>query len=138
MTYEQLLAQYMEKHKHLVEPRQGFSSLKESLWLAYSMGVKRGYYDVGTYVDKPGDHGWDDVHRTSKAFDLRRKGWVGRFGWGYRNARKLAQFYWDNHQALEINYVIVGRELISREKPYWHPLTTGDTSHDWHVHVSGV
>lgn len=141
MTYRQLLDQYKEKHKHFVEPNQGFHSLDKGLWLAYSIGRKRGYYDVGTYARKPGDHSWGDRHGrpgVAKAFDLRRKGWLGRFGWGYRNARKLAKFYWQHHEALNIDYVIVGRELISRERPYWHPLTTGDTSHDWHVHVSGV
>lgn len=140
MTYQQLLAQYKARHGKLVEPRQGFDSLNESLWLAYSLGIKRGYYDVGTYANKPGDHSWGDRHGkpgTALAFDIRRKGWLGRFGWGYRNARKLARFYWEHHEALNINYVIVGRELISRSRPYWHPLTTGDTSHDWHLHVSG-
>ena len=140
MTYQQLLAQYKAKHGKLVEPRQGFDSLNDSLWLASSLGIMRGYYDVGTYANKPGDHSWGDRNGkpgVALAFDIRRKGWLGRFGWGYRNARKLARFYWEHHEALNINYVIVGRELISRSRPYWHPLTTGDTSHDWHLHVSG-
>lgn len=139
-TYDQLLRQYLKKHQKLVQPRQGWDSLRDTLWLAYSMGIKRGYYDVGTYARKPGDHSWGDRHGhpgMALAFDIRRKGWLGRFGWGYANARKLAQFYWDNHAALSIDYVIVGREVISRARPYWHPLTTGDTSHDWHIHVSG-
>jgi len=140
-TYSTLLAAYKNKHKRLVEPRQGFSSLRPGLWLAYSMGRKRGYYDVGTYARKPGDHSWGDRNgfpRQALAFDLRRKGWLGRWGWGWVNARRLARFYWKHHQALNINYVIVGRKIISRSRPYWHPLTTGDTSHDWHIHVSGV
>lgn len=141
MTYNQLLAQYRAKHGGLVKPRQGFNSLHPNLRLAYSLTARRGYYDVGTYARKPGDHSWGDRNGqpgVALAFDMRRKGWLGRFGWGYRNARKTARFLWANHEALNINYVIVGRELISREKPYWHPLTTGDTSHDWHLHVSGV
>jgi hypothetical protein len=136
---EQLRDIYKKKHGALVRPRQGWESLASALWLAYSMGIKRGYYDVGTYVNKPGDHGGTDTsrHPPAWAFDLRRKGWRGWFGWGRRNAQKLADFYWDNHKALDIEYVIVGRSIISREKPYWHPLTTGDTSHEWHIHVSG-
>jgi hypothetical protein len=140
-TYEQLRRQYINKHRRLVAPTQGFGSLYEHLWLAYSMVVKRGYYDVGTYANKPGDHSWGDRHGqpgVALAFDMRRKGWLGRFGWGFRNARKTAEWLWDNHVALNIDYVIVGRQIISRQKPYWHPLTTGDTSHDWHIHVSGV
>ena len=140
MTYAQLLAQYKAKHGVFVRPVQGWSSLHASLWLAYSSVMKRGYYDVGTYANKPGDHSWGDRNGSphmALAFDARRKGWLGRFGWGFTNAKKTAQWLWDNHEALNINYVIVGRELISREKPYWHPLTTGDTSHDWHIHVSG-
>lgn len=139
-TYAELLGTYRSKHGKFVEPHQGYGSLNDSLWLAYSMGRKRGYYDVGTYARKPGDHSWGDRHGkpgVALAFDLRRKGWLGRFGWGYQNARKLAQFYWDNHQALNIDYVIVGRDVISRAVPHWHPLTTGDTSHDWHLHISG-
>lgn len=140
-SYQVLLQRYRKKHGGFVQPRQGWGSLDESLWLAYSMGVKRGYYDVGTYARKPGDHSWGDRHGhpgRALAFDLRRKGWVGRFGWGWANSLLLARFYWKNHQALNINYVIRGRKIISRARPYWHPLTTGDTSHDWHLHISGV
>lgn len=130
-TYAALLAQYREKHGKLVEPPQGFHSLHEDLWLAFSLGIRRGYYSVGTYANKPGDHGY----WPARAFDLRRKGWLGRFGWGFRNAQKLAQFYWDNHEALNLDYVIVGRKIISRAHPYWRPYTR-DPSHDWHIHVS--
>jgi hypothetical protein len=138
-SYVQLRERYLKKHGRLVKPVQGWESLAMSLWLPYSMGIKRGYYDVGTYVNKPGDHGGTrtERHPPAWAFDLRRKGWLGRFGWGYRNARKLANFYWKHHKALSIEYVIVGRQVISREKPYWHDLGNPDTSHDWHIHVSG-
>lgn len=135
MGYKQLLNAYREKHGYrFKEPRQGLNSLHPTLHLAFSLGIARGYYDVGTYANKPGDHG----KYPAWAFDLRRKGWVAWIGWGRRNAQKLANFYWENHEALNINYVIVGDEVISRSKPYWHPLTTGDTSHRWHIHVSGT
>ena len=135
VTYAELLAAYRLKHGALVEPAQGWGSLERSLWLAYSIGRKRGYYDVGTYADKPGDHG---IGPPCFAFDLRRRGWVARVGWGWINARRLAAFYWRHHDALSINYVIRGRSVISRSVPRWHRLATGDTSHDWHIHVSGV
>lgn len=114
-------------------------SLHPSLWLAFSSVVARGYYDVGTYANKPGDHSWGDRNGkpgVALAFDMRRKGWVGMFGWGWLNARRTAQWLWDNHVALNLNYVIVGRKIISREHPTWRPYTR-DTSHDWHIHVSG-
>jgi hypothetical protein len=138
--YAKLLAQYKAKHGALVRPVQGWHSLNSRLWLAYSSGIKRGYYDVGTYANKKGDHSWGDRNGQpgqALAFDIRRKGWLGRFGWGFTNAKRLAQWYWDNRVALNIDYVIVGRKIISRENPVWHDYTR-DTSHDWHIHVSGV
>ncbi len=84
MTHRQLMKQYLAKHKKLRQPRQGWDSLHDNLWLAYSMVMNRGYYDVGTYARKPGDHSWGDRHDkpgTALAFDARRKGWFGRWGW---------------------------------------------------------
>ena len=133
MTYAQLLGRYREKHGTLVEPRQGFHSLHEDLWLAYSMGRRRGFTDLGTYARKPGDHGY----MPAWAFDLGRKNRFFFKGWNYLVARSLAKLYVQHHRALNINYVILGRRIWSRSKPYWHPLTTGDTSHDFHIHVSG-
>jgi hypothetical protein len=133
MTYAQLLARYREKHGRLVEPNQGWKSLEEDLWLAYSMGRKRGFTDLGTYANKPGDHGYFPAW----AFDLGRNNRFFNKGWNYLVARRLAQHYVQHYRALNINYVILGRRIWSRSKPYWHPLTTGDTSHDYHVHCSG-
>jgi len=135
MTYPELLRRYKRKHGALVEPRQGFDSLHKSLWLAYSMGRKRGFTDLGTYVNKPGDHG---VGPPCYAFDLGRADRFFFKGWGYLKARRLAKLYVANYRSLSINYVILGRRIWSRSKPYWHPLTTGDTSHDFHIHVSGI
>lgn len=136
MTYTELRNRYLAKHKRLVEPRQGFASLHRSLWLAYSIGRVRGYTDLGTYVNKAGDHGWDDAHRMAAAFDLGRKDRFYNRGWNYLKARRLAKFYWENHEALGIEYVILGDKIISRERPYWHYYGP-DTSHFFHIHVSG-
>jgi hypothetical protein len=135
MTYEQLRRRYVAKHRKLVEPEQGWASLHESLWLAYSMGRKRAFTDLGTYVNKPGDHG---VGPPCYAFDLGRRNRFFNKGWNYLVARRLAKLYVRHHLALSVNYVILGRRMWSRTRPYWHPLTTGDTSHDYHIHVSGV
>jgi len=134
MTYKDLLVRYKRKHKNLVEPDQGFQSLVPELWLAYSMGRKRGYTDLGTYAKKPGDHGtW-----PSHAFDLGRKDRFLFKGWNYLKARRLAKLYVKYHEPLAINYVILGKRIWSRSQPYWHELTTGDTSHAFHIHVSGI
>lgn len=140
MTYAQLLAAYKKKHGSLVVPKQGRGSLYPELWLAYSMSVKRSFYDVGTYVNKPLDHSYGDRHGNpgrALAFDIRRRFWVGMFGWVFGYAKKYAQFLWDNHEALNINYIILGNKIISRKHPTWQPYL-GDKSHYWHMHVSGV
>lgn len=133
MTYGELLRRYRQKHQRLVEPRQGFHSLDDSLHLAYSMGRKRGFTDLGTYANKPGDHGY----YPAQAFDLGRKDRFFNRGFRYLKARRLCNFYWKHRKALNIEYIILGKKVISRSRPHWHPLTTGDTSHMWHVHVSG-
>ena len=130
MTYSQLLDRYRDKHGKLHQPE----SLHPELHLAFSMGMERGFTNLGTYANKPGDHGY----YPSYAFDLGRKNRFFFRGWNYLVARRLALFYVKEHLALHINYVILGRRIWSRERPYWHPLTTGDTSHDFHIHVSGV
>lgn len=119
----------------LVEPNQGWGSLDESLWQAYSDGRNRSFTDLGTYVNKPGDHG---VGPPCFAFDLGRPDRFLFKGWDYIAARRLALYYVKHHERLNINYVILGRRLWSRSIPVWHPLTTGDTSHDYHIHCSGV
>lgn len=134
VPYPVLLRRYKDKHKALVEPNQGWGSLHRSLWLAYSMGRARGFTDLGTYVDKPGDHG---IGPPCFAFDLGRKDRFLLKGWDYLKARRLAKLYWTHRQALNINYVILGRRIISRQIPYWHAYTRDD-SHMFHMHVSGV
>lgn len=137
MTYQQLYAAYIKKHKRLVEPRQGWGSLHRSMHLAYSIGRKRGFTDLGTYVDKPLDHGWDDVHRMARAFDLgRRLPVFWRTKWGQRSAWAYCNLLVKEHQALGIDYVIFRDKIWSRRHPYWRYYGP-DKSHFWHIHVSG-
>jgi hypothetical protein len=135
MTHAELLARYKRRHGKLVQPRQGWGSLDKSLYLAYSMGRQRGFTDLGTYVNKPGDHG---IGPPCFAFDLGRNDRFLFKGWGYLKARRLARLYVKEHESLNINYVILGQRIWSRSRPYWHPLETGDTSHSFHIHCSGV
>ncbi len=141
MTRAELSARYRKRHGELVEPRQGFDSLYRSLWLAYSIGRVRGFTDLGTYVAKPLDHGGypnPPPHPPAYAFDLGR---ADRFlfkGWGYLKARRLAKLYWRHHDALDIEYVILGHKIISREHPTWRYFSDPDGSHSFHIHVSGV
>jgi len=139
MTRAQLAAAYKAKHGALVEPVQGFDSLAKILWLAYSMGRQRGFTDLGTYVAKALDHGGTDTHRgpPAWAFDLGRKDRFLFKGWDYLKARALAKFYWENHRALGIEYVILGHKIISRSNPTWHFYADPSGSHSFHIHVSG-
>lgn len=136
-TYPELLRRYRRTHGEFVEPRQGFGSLHPSLWLAYSMGRVRGFTDLGTYVNKPGDHGGSPSKRRPPAwaFDLGRKNRFLFKGWGYLKARRLALLYVANYRTLNIEYVILGRRIWSRRNG-WYPYTR-DSSHDFHLHVSG-
>lgn len=136
MTYTQLLDRYLRKHKRLVEPRQGFGSLHSSLHLAYSMGRKRGFTDLGTYVDKPLDHGWNDKLRMSRAFDLGRADktfWQRQ--WGQLMTWRYVRLLIKEHVALGIDYVIYRDKIWSRRRG-WHYYGP-DRSHFWHIHVSG-
>ena len=123
MTKTQLRVRYTQRHGKLKQPRQGWDSLTEKLWLAYSLGIVRGFTDLGTYVAKPLDHGGHPnppPHPPAYAFDLGREDRFLFKGWGYLKARRLAKLYWREHQALDVEYVILGHKIISREKPYWH------------------
>jgi hypothetical protein len=129
-TYTELLRAWRTKN-----PGRKFdqpASLHPTLHLAWNMALTRSFYHVGFYADKPGDHGY----YPARAMDLRRKGWVGLFGFGFVAANLFAKFLWANHVPLSIDYVIVGRKIISRQHPTWRPYER-DHSHDWHIHVSG-
>ena len=147
MTYEQLRTRYQKVHKKLVKPVQGWSSLDSTLWLAYSMGRVRGFTDLGTYVNKAGDHG---IGPPAFAFDLGRKDRFLNRGYNYLKAQRLAKLYVRHHKALSINYVILGMRIWSRSwdkakrgPKAWNPELgwhryDGNTSHMFHIHVSGV
>lgn len=135
-TYTELLTRYKKTHGSLKQPRQGWSSLHQSLWLAYSMGRVRGFTDLGTYVNKPGDHGWNDTTRTAAAFDLGREDRFQFKGWEYLKAQALFWLYVKNAKALKIEYVILGMKIWSRSNGL--RLYTGDRSHMFHMHVSGT
>jgi hypothetical protein len=132
VTHAELLARYRKAHGALVEPVQGFGSLDPSLHLAYSIGRVRGFTDLGTYVDKPGDHG---IGPPCFAFDLGRKDRFLMKGWSYLKARRLARLYVREHLGLSIEYVILGNRIWSRERG-WHSYDR-DRSHYFHLHVSG-
>ena len=138
MTYKQLLDRYLKKHRHLVEPRQGFDSLCDKLWLAYSLGRKRGYTDLGTYVNKPLDHGGTPWARRPPAwaFDLgRAEGSFWRRQYGQLMSRRYVNLLIKEHKALNVEYVIYRDRIWSRTRGwrYYGP----HQSHFWHIHVSG-
>lgn len=133
-TYGELLDRYKKKHGKLVRP----ASLQSSLHLAFSMGIKRSFTNLGTYNPAsrlPSGKKSDHAYYPAWAFDLGRPGWRGLWGFGYLAARRLANLYVENAYALNIEYVIVGRRIWSRGRG-WHAYNA-DASHDWHIHVSG-
>ncbi len=133
MTHAELLARYRKRHGTLVEPVQGFGSLDRTLHLAYSIGRRRGFTDLGTYVAKPGDHG---IGPPAFAFDLGRSDRFHNRGWQYLKARRLFALYVREHLGLSINYVILGDRIWSRERGL-HSYGP-DRSHFFHMHVSGI
>ena len=119
----------------LIEPYQGFNSLTPHLWEAYTLCVgKYGFLDgpgkaSGTYANKPGDHGY----WPSQAFDVDI---ISHKGWENREARECFWELWNRREELNINYVILGRNIISRARPYLHDQ--GSNDHFNHIHVSAV
>lgn len=138
-SYATLLQRYRKKHKALVEPRQGWGSLHSSLHLAYSMAIKRGFTDLGTYVDKAGDHGWDDARRMAMAYDVGRKNRFFNKGYNYLVARRYCNLLAKHHKALGIRYIILGDRIWHRDVGRWVYFSNyrNDRSHDFHIHVSG-
>lgn len=137
MTYKELLARYTKKHGKLHTSK----NLDKSLWLAWSMGLERGFTDLGTYNPKSllpsgakSDHA---LGPPCFAFDLGRKNRFFFKGFQYLTARRLFKLYVAEHQALSINYVILGKKIWSREKGF-HDYSDSDGSHAFHIHVSGV
>jgi hypothetical protein len=138
-SYATLLHRYLQKHKALVKPNQGWGSLHSSLHLAFSMGRKRGFTDLGTYVDKAGDHGWDDKRDMAMAFDLGRKDRFRFKGYDYLVARRFCNLLAKHHEALGIRYIILGDRIWHRNSGQWVYFSNypNDRSHDFHIHVSG-
>ena len=132
---EALLKGWKPEPPKLVEPNQGWDSLHRSLWEAYSEARRRGFTDLGTYANKPGDHGY----RPSWAFDVGHESRFNFLGWGYLKARRLAKWYAKNYVRLNIRYVILGNRIWHRNTGRWGPFSNyeRDKSHDFHIHVSG-
>lgn len=128
----QLLDEYAESVKpKLVEPTQGFESLHQSLWQAYTIGRNMGLDDLGTFnpdsrlpSGKPSDHAVYPAY----AFDLGFDPDIGQ-------AHPAAHAFYEKMKGRpEVEYVILGNRIYVRgqgERPY----TAG--GHFNHVHVSG-
>lgn len=114
----------------LVRPNQGWKSLHPRLWKAYSIARNRNYTDLGTYANKPGDHGY----WPARAFDIGREDRFRFLGFKYIRAARLMRFYVKHHKELHIDYVILGMVIWSRRNG-WRPYR-GDRSHMFHMHVS--
>jgi len=129
-----LLDEYAESIKPtLVEPDQGFASLHQSLWEAYSIGRRGGLSDLGTFnpdsrlpSGRPSDHSVYPAY----AFDL---GFDPDTGWANEQARRVALALGGRP---ELEYVILGNRIWTNDGRGWHAYTSG--GHFNHVHASGV
>lgn len=112
----------------LLKPRQGFDSLRQDGWAAYTMGRRLGFSDLGTYNPAstlPGGGKSDHAYHPARAFDL---------GLTTAGTRERARWYIKQMAGRpEVEYVIFERRIWSRDHG-WHAYTAG--GHDTHVHVS--
>jgi hypothetical protein len=112
----------------LVKPKQGFDSLRQDGWAAYTLGRRLGLSDLGTYNPAstlPGGGKSDHAYNPARAFDL-----------GLTKAGTRARARWFFRRMIdrpEVEYVIFEKLIWSRDKGL-HAYTSG--GHDTHVHVS--
>ncbi|MBA2707005.1 MAG: hypothetical protein H0U59_04275 [Gemmatimonadaceae bacterium] len=117
----------------LVEPHQGFASLDESLWKAYSLGRRMGLSDLGTYnpastlpSGAPSDH---SVGPPAFAFDLGIEPDTG-----FQNPVGRAFF---EAMVGSCGYVILGDRIWSQARASEGVRTYTGGGHLNHVHCSG-
>jgi hypothetical protein len=120
----------------LVEPHQGFNSLREELWQSYSLGRRMGLNDgpgfaSGTYNPDstlPSGAKSDHAYYPSRAFDLD----IGPdTGWQNPVARSFFQTMVGN-----CGYVILGDRIWSQARADEGIRHYGSGGHANHVHVS--
>lgn len=112
----------------LLEPKQGFKSLRSDGWAAYTLGRRLGLSDLGTFNPAstlPGGGKSDHAFSPARAFDLglTAKGTRARARWFFRQMIERP----------EVEYVIFEDKIWSRDRGL-HAYTAG--GHDAHVHVS--
>ena len=129
-----LLDEYADSIKpKLVEPNQGFQSLHQSLWEAYSIGRRGGLSDLGTFNPDsrlPSGRASDHSVYPAYAFDL---GFDPDTGWANEPARRVALAIAGRP---EVEYVILGNRIWTNDGRGWHAYTAGN--HANHIHCSGV
>lgn len=139
-TSRRFLENWKPVESPLIEPKQGFGSLHKSLWRLYTIGIMRGFFDLGTYNPQsklPGGNISD--HATAvdcattpsspaMAFDL---GIHPQTGWDCDGAR---EYVLANFKRPEVEYMILGDKICFREQGI-KPYTAG--GHMNHIHVSG-
>lgn len=113
----------------LIEPMQGFESLRGDLYALYSLGRRLGLHDRGTYNPDsrlPGGGRSDHAYWPARAFDL---------GIEDESERVLARYFYRLARGRpDVGYVIFERRIWSKDRGE-HAYTAGGHGH--HVHVSG-
>ena len=144
---DRLLDQYAAAQKppapKLVKPKQGFGSLTQDLWPAYSIGRDLGLTDVGTFNAQsvlpesrlPSDHATSRIDgrigEPACAFDL---GFSPATGYAHPVARR---FFDAMVGRPEVAYVILGTKIWSAGRAGEGVRAYMSGGHEGHVHTSG-
>lgn len=127
----------------LVKPWQGFGSLTDDLWRAYTVGRLLGLTDLGTFNRKsvlpkskrPSDHATSRldgrIGEPACAFDL---GFTPAVGYDHPAARKFFHLMVGRP---EISYVICGDRIWSADRADEGVRHYAYGGHEGHVHTSG-
>lgn len=142
-TFEVPKQEYNLPKLPLVEPHQGFDSLHQRLWQAYSLGRKKyGFkdgpgYASGTYNPNsrlPSGALSDHALYPSRAFDLDI---VEHTGWNNLKAREYFLELWEYRKVYNINYIILGNKIVSVARASEGIRTYSPAwIHANHIHVS--
>jgi hypothetical protein len=127
-----MMADWRPPPPPLIEPKQGFDSLHESLWRIYSTGRSMELFDLGTWNPRstlPSGAKSDHAVYPAFAFDL---GFDPDIGWEHDIARA---FFHICLKTSSVEYVILGNRIGYRRTGTIGSYGSGD--HYNHIHVSG-
>ena len=136
-TWKALFPHLNAEARKLLEPKPvpppPVASLHPSLWAAYHDALTTpGLFSLGTYNPDsrlPSGKRSDHAVWPAMAFDI---GFDPDTGWAHPKARAYAE---KTIKRAEVEYVILGNRINTKDERGWRPYTSG--GHLNHVHVSG-